>query len=273
MKNKTRKSKKILMVAAIALMVALVAAMGTMTYSRYITSGKTEQTATAAKWGFVVNVSADDLLGTDYTYDNEKTAATVVASDTGVAVNASGAGDIVAPGTTGSMTFSAVGVAEVLAQLTFTVNVSNEIWIDLDHNGVKDYENDYFPIVWTLQKQGGATNTSKNLAALLTGITSTKIAPGTDASTAVGTYTLSWAWPLENSTGAGLATNNIYDTVIGIKAVTPTKAYNTVGTTIGVGDLFVDALQIKSAISETQWADTYTSFEFTLSINIEQIQQ
>lgn len=273
MKNKT-KSKKILMVAAIALMVALVAAMGTMTYSRYITSGKTEQTATAAKWGFVVNVSADDLLGTDYTYDVGKAAATVVASDAGVAVNAvSSAGDIVAPGTTGSMTFSAVGVAEVLAELTFTVNVSNEIWIDLDHDGIKEYETDYFPIVWTLQKQGGATTTNKDLAELLAGITTTEIAPGTDASTAVGTYTLSWAWPLENSTGAGLAINNIYDTVIGIKAATPTKAYNTVGETIGVGDLYVDTLQISSEISEEQWEATYTSFEFTLSINIEQIQQ
>ena len=50
---KSRKNKKMLVAVAMILMIALVAGMGAMTYSKYITSGTTgEQTATAAKWGF-----------------------------------------------------------------------------------------------------------------------------------------------------------------------------------------------------------------------------
>ena len=115
MKNKSRKSKKLLVVVAVILMLGLVVGMGAMTYSRYVTSGSTAQTATAAKWGFVVTVSADDLFASDYTKADGASLATK-ATGTGVAVHASTTGtNLVAPGTTGSMTITISGSAEVLA--------------------------------------------------------------------------------------------------------------------------------------------------------------
>ena len=67
MKNNQRKNKKALVLVAMILMIGLVAGMGAMTYSRYISAGKVENVAaTAAKWGFIVNVNADNVFGSDY---------------------------------------------------------------------------------------------------------------------------------------------------------------------------------------------------------------
>ena len=61
--NKT-KNKKLFMVVAIVLMLGLVAGMGAMTYSRYATKyDAPPQSATAAKWGFVVTANAENLFG------------------------------------------------------------------------------------------------------------------------------------------------------------------------------------------------------------------
>jgi hypothetical protein len=60
------KKKKSLVFVATALMLCLVVGMGAFTFAKYITSGNTNQKATAAKWGFVVNVDADNLFGTKY---------------------------------------------------------------------------------------------------------------------------------------------------------------------------------------------------------------
>ena len=60
--NKT-KNKKLFMVVAVVLMVALVAAMGTITYSRYVSSSDLgSQQATAAKWGLNVQAVTTDFL-------------------------------------------------------------------------------------------------------------------------------------------------------------------------------------------------------------------
>ena len=61
------KGKKFLTMAATSLMACLVAGMGAMTYSKYITSDNTgTQQATAANWGFVVTVNADDLFASSF---------------------------------------------------------------------------------------------------------------------------------------------------------------------------------------------------------------
>ncbi|MBQ3166550.1 MAG: hypothetical protein IJC01_04345 [Clostridia bacterium] len=201
MKNKTRKSKKILMVAAIALMVALVAAMGTMTYSRYITTtSEPTQTATAAKWGYVLNADAANIFGD--TYKKDGATATVDATGTIVVQGQAGV-DIVAPGTSGSMAISISGSSEVLAQFKISIT------------GTDIKYDDYLPIVWTFNG-----NNYNSISALNTAMESGGAAlkatwdAGQNAFVfSAASYELSWAWDFGTA-----AETSAKDTLIGYKA-------------------------------------------------------
>ena len=195
--NKSRKSKKAFIVAAIALMAALVVGMGAMTYSKYITTSSTETTATAAKWGFVIAANADDLFGANYTKNGDY-AIKVNGNEDGVAVKASGL--TLAPGTSGSMTFNVNGTAEVLAKLTFEVSAASLIGIDYTS------AEDYYPIKWTLKKGDQVVVDNKDFDTLKSKVSeqSSNIAIGQSLED---TYTLSWVWALDG--------NDAKDTLIG----------------------------------------------------------
>lgn len=258
MKNKSRKSKKLLVVVAVVLMLGLVVGMGAMTYSKYVTSGTTgTQTATAAKWGFVVTVNANDLFATDYTKLGDATLATkATATGTGVAVHASSTANVVAPGTTGSMTITISGRAEVLAQLT----------IKLDGSSSDIYCDTYHPVKWTLTKQGVTTTTiveNETLEGLNTALASmddTKFTPGTDTDiTAI--YTLTWKWDLANSE----ADANVKDTVIGYKAFGKFSYAD-------ISGKYVGSTLISDKISEAVYNNISTQMSFNLLVSVEQIQ-
>lgn len=219
MKNKTRKSKKILMVAAIALMVALVAAMGTMTYSRYVSSSDLgSQQATAAKWGLSVQAVTTNFLGTDYSETNDDGVATMgeVTTD-GVAVNAFATDVVVAPGTSGFMTIEVDGSAEVLAKLTIAMEYTADI-------SATTGGNTYNPVKWTLSKStDGGTNYTDVVGAV--NITLEAMESKIEAQSAYITagqpaqviLKLSWAWALESGAdAAAIAANNKHDTAIGM---------------------------------------------------------
>lgn len=205
MKNKTRKNKKIFMVVAMVLMVALVAAMGTMTYSKYIsTANVPTQTATAAKWGFVVTANTNNLFGKQYN-KNETTAtvdgtgAVLVKALTGATTN------IVAPGTSGSMTITVGGKAEVKAKFTIALAAGfKEISATLSGT-------EYLPIKWTLKKNSSEVGTYDNLSALQTALEAQSIVIEAGAASFDATYTISWAWAFsvndEADTAIGIATN------------------------------------------------------------------
>lgn len=250
MKNKSRKSKKLFVIVAMVLMIGLVAGMGAMTYSRYVTSGSSgDKKATAAKWGFVVTVDADDLFGQGYVAASEDTLATVVAKDSGVAVKASGDANVIAPGTTGSMSISIEGSAEVLAKLSITTTgTPNEI-----HLG------DYYPVKWTLIEGSTTIVDAGKLSDVIDELKKTSVTfdAGTDCNK---TYTLSWEWTLhvDEATDAK-------DTLIGYKAagksyteIKDTKVGNTLSNTIITSDAAYSAIV------------TDTSFDLTISV--EQIQ-
>ena len=94
-----KKNKKLLAIIAVVLMIGLVAGMGAMTYARYISTVTTAPNqATAAKWGFVVNVDASNLFSTDYVKDGNYSKPTTTGH--GVAIKA--ANQSLAPGSTGS---------------------------------------------------------------------------------------------------------------------------------------------------------------------------
>lgn len=252
MKNK--KSKKPLIVVAMILMIGLVAGMGAMTYSRYITTTKSgTQTATAAKWGFVVTVNATDLFATDYSVAEGATLATKATGE-GVAVNASSTANVVAPGTKGSMTISISGSAEVLAKLSITTTETpTEI-----HLG------DYYPVVWTLT-DGDKLNESGKLSTVLASLSGTSAT--FDAGTSYSkTYTLSWEWALETGENDDdKATNNAKDTLIGYKAAG--KEYADISNTYVGSKLLSEVVA-----SVTAYNAIVTQMSFNLQISVEQIQ-
>lgn len=230
--RKNNRSKAVIIVIAMLLMVALVVGMGAMTYSRYITSGTTgSQIATAAKWGFVVTVDASNILGKSYKATAENTLATV--DSTGVAVKVTGDANVVAPGTTGSMTISINGSAEVLAALEITAVGLQEISYTKD-------ESTYNPVKWSLSEQTDGSILSN---VKLIDITS-KLAEQNktfEANTSYNKkYTLTWSWDLDSG-------NDEKDTAIG-KAVAGTTES---GATIVTEMTFNISVSVKQVQTKT----------------------
>lgn len=250
--RKNNKGKALIIVVAMILMLVLVVGMGAMTYARYKTSGTSgTQTATAAKWGYVITVDAGNLFGTDYNYDTSKKISTIATSD-GVAVNASGDANVVAPGTTGYIKITVTGSAEVLAKLSISVNgTPTEI-----HCG------DYYPVKWKLEEGEATDAAATNTLTTLTNVSKDLSAGGTDISQ---TYTLSWVWALEDTDPK--SNKDVYDTAIGYKA--QGKPYN------DVKDLYVGSTQIGAGtspiISTTDYDAIKTEMSFELIISVEQV--
>ena len=267
---KILKSKKLLATVAVGLMISLVAGMGAMTFARYISTAQVPtQQATAAKWGFVVTANAEDLFSTDYTKDTGAYA-TPVATDTGVAVNALASSKLVAPGTTGSMTVSVTGSAEVAAKLTIAAgNSFKDICIPEEKNGETVVRAAYYPIKWTVTKTVGSTTTKivdkGNTKAFLDGIAaeSTEIPAGATHSVV---YTITWAWDFNgDNTNADQLAASKNDTLIGYK--TQGVPYDDLAKLLSPS-----MTTYKSLISQTTYNAISTTLQFDLSVTVEQIQ-
>ena len=255
--NKT-KNKKLFMVVAVVLMLGLVAGMGAMTYSRYATKyDAPTQTATAAKWGFVVTANAENLFGTDYV-KGAGNYAEVTTAGNGVAIKkTTSAGNIIAPGSTGSMSFQVDGQAEVAAKVVITCSLTSDITVD-----------SYAPIKWTLTKDGTPVTGCEDvtLATINTYLTNEAnaeyIAPG---ATFASSYVISWEWDLETGADAAAkAENNVRDTAIGFKA--NGKVYN------DVKDLYVGTSLFSTVVNEAAYNSISTTLTISASISVEQVQ-
>ena len=149
MKNK--KSKKIMIVGAMAALLTLIGVTGSETYAKYVESTTVpSQTATVAKWGFVQTVTANKLFGENYGAATDKLAQTTDTIDAegnvtenGAIVTAAASGDynIVQPGGSGYLTFSVTGSAEVPARFEFNAKAISEVALS---NGGETYN----PIEW-----------------------------------------------------------------------------------------------------------------------------
>lgn len=252
---KTRKNKKLLVVVAMVLMIGLVAGMGAMTYSKYITTSSVPaQTATAAKWNYFISANVTNLFGTQYKEGNADTVATTNEDGTVVVRSASSA-NIVAPGTSGSMTITVGGESEVLAQFKVSINATSEIGFG-----------GYYPIKWKFDDT--TYDNISDLNAELSALTA-KAAWDTNAfKFTATTYTISWEWPLETGANADeKANNNVRDTVIGMKANNDALAYDS------IKELFVGTKTIKSVLGEYfDMSTVKTTLVFTLTATIEQVQ-
>lgn len=260
MEKSRNNSRRLMAIIAVVLMVCLILAMGAVTFAKYITSGTTgDQTATAAKWGFVVTVDVSKLLGENYKKSDESSFAEVTSDDSGVAVKASATGSkVVAPGTSGSVTFTISGSAEVAAK------VSIKLLGDTKEIGIANATDPYNPIKWTY-KNGSTTKTADSLNGLVTEIDNLlTIEPGTSLINE--TYTISWEWALETGDTNDLkATNNVKDTVIGYKA--DGKAYT------AIKDLYVGIKRIGDEINGDVYSTISSQMSFNIAFSIEQAQQ
>ncbi len=262
MEKSRNNSRRLMAIIAVVLMVCLILAMGAVTFAKYITSGTTgDQTATAAKWGFVVTVKdADKLLGKNYTAGSGSSVATVVTSN-GVAVRTNGTANVVAPGTSGHITFEVSGSAEVAAKLTLSVSpINGKTEIEEIHVG------DYNPVKWTLKKGedvvevDGSELKNMTLAEIKTKLNSKALGTvGVGEILNAATYTLSWEWALETDDA-----NNLKDTVIGYAA--QAKAYD------DIKDLHVGIKRIGDEITKEAYDAISSQMSFNIAFSIEQAQ-
>lgn len=261
--KKTRSNKKIFVIAAILVLLALILCFGGTTFAKYITEKKMPaQNATAAKWGFVVSANTGDLFSDKYN-------AGVKATDATVDVQASASAKVVAPGTSGSVTFTIKGSAEVKAKVAISIK---DGYTDISLQTGADTTNIYYPVKWTLVKKGTPTDTTlvnkgtlKDLADKLKTL-NTDIEVGTSVNDE---YTLTWEWVFEDET----ASKDKEDTLLGYAANGVTTDENAVikveATDADKGIYTVtDNSDAKNPVTYT--AKTKLSFE--LSIAVVQVQ-
>lgn len=237
MKNMKRKA---LIVAVMALLLVAILAMSVSTFAKYTTTTNiSSNSAAVAKWGFAASIQANDMFGDAYGAATSGVASkgTWVANsnDAGtLSVKATSEGtEVVAPGTKGSMTFSITGTAEVLAQITVTVDASSDVYLTKT-DGNKTYN----PIKWTLKKDGAAVSGCENTTlSAITGYIEAmdELVDPAESYSKAGNYEISWVWALNNSADMlnGAADSiDAADTMLGQAAISGAPSGYTVSTTV-----------------------------------------
>ena len=181
------------------------------TLAKYITTAEGNDTARVAKFGVVLTAESD-IFAAEYAEDSAENTGTV-------AVKADDTTDVVAPGTTGTMTaFTIAGAPEVDVKVTATLAQVDPIsmvtlpagtgylnWTTAAPADTYDVAANYYPVVWSL-KQDGVEKASGNLAAIqtyLTGTLSGIYEVEDDTFDALnGSWTLDWTWAFENGKDA-----------------------------------------------------------------------
>lgn len=245
-------NKKSVFVIALLLLLVAVIGFGGYTMSKYISSKSDNGTASVAKWGFEVTAKGDKLFGADYKYDGKSASVVNTAEGATLTVSAASAGEgversnLVAPGTTGSMTFSITGTAEVRSKIEVSLS-GNDVVLKYTTDTVADGE--YAPVKWTLKKKDATDpllngGTFAQLTTELAKLNATVEANATYAK--AGEYTIEWAWAFESG-------NDALDTFLGTIANKP--ATTTDGTYMKVEE------------------GTHTAISFNLSVSVTQLQQ
>ena len=116
-------------------MLALIALLccGGYTLSKYVTGSSKTGTAQVAKWGYIIKVDGSNLFGKNYKFDG--VASKVTVDTDGLTVKESGYYNVIAPGTTGSMTFMIKGQAEVKALIAMGINPEKDIILKVQKTG------------------------------------------------------------------------------------------------------------------------------------------
>lgn len=251
-KSERKNNRKTAVIVALLLALVALLCFGGYTFSKYVTHGNGTGTANVAKWGYTVNVDTSGIFGEKY----KKVAgdfSTITAAPDGLTVKAESAGrKLVAPGTTGSMTFSVGGKSEVRARLYMGITPNEDVVLKIKKG--EEAEIVYNPVKWSLTKNGNPVDGAQNvtLIDIANKLNHEPVSVGGtyEAGTELPetTYVLSWAWAFEGTeTFAGITVNEL-DTILGQRA--NNAAFTYAGWTIN---------------------EAVTSIEFVLDIKVEQL--
>lgn len=250
-------NRKSIFVIGLLLLLVAVIGFGGYTLSKYVTEKKETGTASVAKWGFTVETKTADLFGANYEFKTGATNSTVTATNdaTKLTVKASSENSkVVAPGTTGSMTFTIGGTAEVKATIAVNMTVTSDIVLKYKTTAKPETTPvEYYPVKWALKKTVGENTTTvagnltlEGLKTELDNLNAT-VEAGAEYAHA-GSYTIEWVWAFDGT--AANANADKLDTLLGWTAN---------GTNIPDGYGF------------TVETGTNTSIGFTLNISVTQV--
>lgn len=185
---KKTKALKVLLVLTLIIVAVIIAVSST--YARYITAITGTDKARVAHWKVNATNEIEDLFADSYTH--------VVGKDgDGTAV--------IAPGTSGTYTFSITGSVETDYKLTINATGTDDI------NGAVS---GYNPIKYTFQKNSETAKTGLTFAALLTEING--IDDGTTTHKAgtlpTDTYTIGWSWAIDGDDAKDTELGNLVST-------------------------------------------------------------
>lgn len=217
-KSERKNNRKTTVIIALLLALIAILSFGGYTLSKFVTSGGSTGKAQVAKWGYTMEIDGTNLFGKNYKFD--RVASKVTKDTDGLTVKASGDYNVIAPGTTGSMTFTIEGKAEVKALIAMGIDPKKDVTLKLQNADGEEIV--YNPVKWTLKKNGvvvtGAKNTTLTEVALtfhsdpVVGVKE----PG--AVLAETTYELVWAWAFEGTeTFTGITVDEL-DTILGRRA-------------------------------------------------------
>lgn len=278
-----KKTRGIIIAAMLVLLLAIGCLCG-ITFAKYVTEKKvTAQSATVAKWGFVISVDTTKLFSNGY-----KNGVQLGKESEGIDVKADNA--VVAPGTGGSLTAKVTGTAEVDAKLTIAadnIDALKEVSLTKDGNVV------HAPVVWTLEKKiddkGFQKVESNKAGTKLDGTlkmalqTAAEIEAAIKAGeTSMTELKLSWKWLFEADTtgitdeaeiAAKKAEFDKYDTLLGYAANGAGEYDNNIKVEVA-GDV-ITVTDTKGTAEDTADDEVYTAVttvSFGFSVRVEQTQ-
>lgn len=214
-KSERKNNKKSAVIIVLLLVLTSILYFGGYTLSKYVTSGSKTGTAQVAKWGYTVELNGTDLFGKNYKFDGEVSKTT--ADSDSLTVKASGDHSVIAPGTTGSLTFKIKGKAEVRALIAMGIHPHNDVILKMKKTSGEEIE--YKPVKWTLKKNKVVVPTAENTsleAVALTFHSDSSLgvkAPGFELPET--TYELIWTWAFEGTETFSGVTANELDTILG----------------------------------------------------------
>lgn len=209
-------NRKSIFVIGLLLLLVAVIGFGGYTLSKYVTEKNKGGTASVAKWGFTVNADADKLFGKEYKWDGTNSTVSATGDTITVKANSATGTNLVAPGTTGSMTFEIGGTAEVKATVAVEMRDITDVVLEYKKG---ETAGTYNPVKWTLKKGEDKLVENSTLAAIADELNKAvydeTINPGASYTNA-GTYTIEWVWAFDGTTANADADK--LDTLLGWKA-------------------------------------------------------
>lgn len=232
-----KKNKMMRLASAMMVLTLMSTSVISGTFAKYVTSDDAQDTARVAKFGVVV--TADGALFADTYKDAPET------DDVKITVDSDNGDKVVAPGTNNAaetLKFSITGTPEVDVKVDVVVTTEKgDVFLKAadglpkmttgDENDTFNLDADYYPVKYTLKKQGTAVVTDVKLSELVTALTAisvTKVEANEDLGTLFGEYEITWKWEIDGNDEADTLLGDLAaDTTLKpAKTLTPGADYN-----------------------------------------------